>query len=246
MKPKVIFSNIFIFLISIAVATYIWIKYLKLSLDPKSDLQVLSTYSSFLSLIVSFAGLLISFVLLNVAIKAFKNLDVKKQFISKQLDAVSDLAKESSNTTYSVRYVQFINNEKASDLLFVSTLYELIDFPSLYPDVNHILLSSNMFELTMPFIRFKDNPLLPKDIADKLREINTRLQFTKGKSLDSFSNSFAILKLRREVSYNVVGPVNTFFFEYLGPPQLLSNQLANLKQSIIDWLKKYGAEDLNV
>ena len=208
--------------------------------------QNLSEYTAFLSFITSFWGLVINALLLVIAYRAFKNFDVKKQFHNKQLELVSNLAMELAQTELSnmmcrISIAPDQSEHQIRDGFTLDFFSIALDFD--YKKFDRVFVRGNNIEFTFPFLKHRNNPLLPKQIADSLRKLYRPLQYSFAIRKDKFPKNYVSL-----YSSNIPDDHYSkgWTYELYDNPQDFTNDVRNLRLSIINWLKRYGADDINI
>jgi len=260
MKPKYITISIIIFFCLIALPTYLWMRDYNYSFRGKIDGQVLSNYFSGLSAVIAFASLTISFVLLNVAIKAAKNFDVKKQFHNKQFELVCQLAQEILDTKLSFGYYQKSDRKNSkythNKTGYAITFYMLGGYIKAR-QIDSVYLRNSIDEV-LPFLRYRFNPLIPKVISAAL----TRL--AQGKVDHANSPSFPEESLEgadleelffkkpdNYVSlavYDLITPVveDKWAGLYYTDAVAIQKDADDIRETLLKWFKAYGADDINI
>ena len=200
--------------------------------------------------------ILISAFTLIFAYKIYKNFDVKKTHVNKQLETVLDLIQEINKTRIVVcfwtkipkeildrrsgKVPDILNNYKATLMSYEYSLFNLTmcdDKESQYDD---IYFSSKVNEI-LPFISFVNNPLLPKEIAKKLSKFYSPI--VSYKSFDDASEKYVELRSlsdENETTFQKPDFMDTYesWTNFIKCTKQLKNELEN-------WLKKYGSEDIN-
>lgn len=259
MKLNWIVIFVIVFLILVSVPTYLWMRDYNFSLQRKIDSAVLSNYFSSLSAILSFSSLTISFILLNVAIKAARNFDVKKQFHNKQFQVVCDLAQEILNTKVKLRYYHKSKLD-GSNAKQIRTGY-LINF-YLFPDflkdkqIFSVYKATDIDEI-IPFLRYRYNPLTPKVISTALGNLSDNL-IKKPLIYDAPDEIMENLDISayigaRPDEYMLLLPNidDANIFEdwsdiYFDDQEMFRLNCENVRQALLKWFKVYGAEDINI
>lgn len=237
-------------IVSLLIPTLFWIKdYYSNSYD-LIDSTVLSELSTFLSFILVFWGLVLNAILVFIAYKAFKNFDVKKQFHNKQLEVVSELAtnisdSKLSNMTYKVS-IDPNGKEHQIATGFTFNFFEIaLGFD--YSKFDMIVVRSNNIENTFPFLKFKNHPMLPKSIAIELGKLYRPLQYSFALNEKDIPKNYVVLyqevksrNTEKEEDYS-----QSWTYKLYDNPKEFNKDVLSLRNSIIDWLNDYGADNLN-
>ena len=168
-------------IVSLLIPTLFWIKHYYSNSCDLIDFTVLSELSTFLSFVLVFWGLVLNGILVFIAYKAFKNFDVKKQFHNKQLEVVSELAtnisdSKLSNICYKVSIGPDGKEHQIATGFTFSFLEIALGFD--YSKFDMIIVRSNNIENTFPFLKLKNHPMLPKSIAIELGKLYRPLQYS--------------------------------------------------------------------
>ncbi len=245
-------KNFYIYLVStlmlfsLAVPTLIWYNNFFTSFKDKIDSQNLAEYGTFLSFIVSFWGLVFNFILVIIAYNAFKNLGIKEQYHQKQLSVVTELVTEMSNTVLSNMLYETKIDPYGNDRIictgFTLSFYEIsLGFD--YKKFDIIYVKSNNIENCFPFLRFRRNPLLPINIAKQLEKLYRPLQYTFAFDEKKFPKNYVFLysNLIQKEDFS-----RDWVYVFYEEPSKFSEDCKQLRKSITNWLKDYGAEDINI
>lgn len=190
------------------------------------------------------------------AFKIYKNFDVKKAHINKQLDTVLSLIQDINanmipicfNTKTPKHLVDNLplelreNAKTAKDIWYLSLFHIAVFSISYREKIEHQdVYLSNEIKHVLPFITYINNPLLPPTIAKKLCKFYSPV--INYRSFEDASQKYV------EVSSGT--EKNTYNFQY---PDLIDtykswgNFVASaneLKTEIENWLDKYGSKDIN-
>ncbi|MES2112719.1 MAG: hypothetical protein V4577_28465 [Bacteroidota bacterium] len=259
MKTKQIWISTIVFALLILLPTLLWMRDYHFSVFSKIDGPVLNNYFSALSVIVSFSPLLIGFVLLNVAIKAAKNFDVKKQFHNKQFEQVCGLAQEILDTKIKVAIYQKSEanvNYGYNKTGYAITFYSLGDFIK-SRIIESAYLESRIDDI-LPFLRYRYNPLIPKIISSALFKLEKEA-FNSPVHLEPSDEileniDFASYFGRRPDNYIVIGTYspeaqiveNSWTSPYFNNISDLRENADNIRSVLLAWFKVYGADDINI
>src|SRR5690606_30425742 len=164
-------------LMSIAIPFFLWYETYFIDFKSKIDSGSLSELATFQSFVISFWALVLNFILVIFAYKAFKYFGVKEQFHQKQFELVCQLSLDISNTD--LRAVLYIKDEHVHPKYNFNyyTLFE-IDYLS---HVDVVLVYEDYTEQIFTFLQHKNNPLLPKRLADVLRKLSRSEERRVGK-----------------------------------------------------------------
>lgn len=235
-----------IFLISLAIPTAIWLNEFYTNITDEIDSQKLSDYATFQTFIISFWGFTLNLILVWIAYKAFRNFGVKEQFHNKQLTLVTELATEISSTVLSNMIYRTTTDPNGKEHLiaigYTLSFFELsLGFN--YKDSNLICVRSNNIENTFPFLKYRNNPVLPSSIAKKLNKLYRPLQYSIAIPKDELPKDYVLL-----YSNNIVkeDPSKDWVYTYYENPTDFSADSIALRTSIVEWFKEYGAEDINI
>jgi hypothetical protein len=237
---------VLIILISIFVPTIIWFRDFFSGFDNKIDSEKLSDYATFQTFIISFWGLLLNSILVLIAYMAFKNFGVKEQFHNKQLTLVAELATEISSTVLSNMMYHTFTAPNGEDHQIV-TGFTLSFFEiSLMFDYNKFSLMcvrSNNIENTFPFLKYRNNPVLPTSIAKQLNKLYRPLQYSLSIQKDELPKNYVFL-FSKHVDKDDYS--KDWIYKYYDNPADFKADCLSLRTAIIEWLKEYGAKDINI
>lgn len=244
-------TNIFyiagaIIFITLTVPTAIWLRDFYTGFDNKIDSERLSEYATFQTFIISFWGLISNLILVWIAYKAFKNFGVKEQFHNKQLTLVTELATDISSTVLSnmMHYTSTAHNGKGH---LYKTGYTLSFFEiSLrfdYEEANLMCVQSNNIENIFPFLKHRNNPVLPPSIAKQLNKFYRPLQYSLAVKKEDLPMNYVLLYSKdvAEDDYS-----KDWIYKFYDKPTEFTEDCKALRTSIIDWFKEYGADDINI
>jgi hypothetical protein len=174
----------------------------------------------------------ISFFTLIIAWKIFNNFDVRKSFLKEQLKIVCELSNElfsfglpstlvsggiASNYP---RFFNFFNQKGVAsyEKIFITTMY-----------IDEIL----------PFIKYQHNILLPKPIADRIKDFDLTLYSPTKK--EDMPQKY-ILILHTQYDKNEVNKIHYYGYmdydKFYDLSILLVNEISN-------WLENYGTSKIN-
>ncbi len=94
----------------------------------------------------------------------------------------------------------------------------------------------------MPFLRFRNNPLIPNTIAKALHKLYVPLQ-AQVIANKVYPQEYLII---RPLKVDQDDFSKSWIYDYYPIANKFKEDSANLRLSIIDWFKEYGAEDLNI
>ena len=237
---------IVLFLISISIPGWLWIRDYVINHGRNIDSSTLSDFATFQSFVIAFWGLILNLVLVIIAYKIFQNFDVKKQFHNKQLEVVSELATAISSTELSNMLYETKTDPKGKDHLiatgFTLSFFE-ISLGFNYEKFDLMCIKSNNIENTFPFLRWRNHPLLPKKISSELNKLYRPLQYSFSLQDKDLPKNYIMLysKTIDKDDYS-----KDWIYEYYKTPSVFTKDCKKLRQEIIDWYKNYGADDLNI
>lgn len=184
-----------------------------------------------------------------IAWKIYKNFDVKKQYLNQQLSAVNELASAISKTQ--VRFSFYYKgkppeSEPDWEVPYAHSSYPLNFFsPTNFWDTKKypkVFIRGNYLNQVFPFIEYRHNPLLPSKIANRLNDLYESIEYTLPIQEQDMPNHYILLSaigLSKD-EYSMAGHI----YKYKDSVAL-KNEAEYLRKEIIDWLKDYGAEDVN-
>lgn len=235
-----------LFIISISIPIWLWIRDYGLNRGKNIDSSILSEFATFQSFIIGFWALILNLILVIIAYRAFQNFDVKKQFHNKQLDIVSNLASEISSLELSNMFYETKTDPKGNDHL-IATGYTFSFFEIAlgfkYDKCDLMCVKTNNIENTFPFLRFRNHPLLPKKISKKLDKLYRPLQYSFTIQEKDMPKNYVVIysKAIDKDDYS-----KDWTYEFYKQPKDFSKDCMELRGEIIDWYKKFGADDLNI
>lgn len=199
-------------------------------------------------------GFLISVFTLILAWKIYQNFDVKKQYINKQLNVVTELSSELTKTKICVSFYLKIPDSVQTNAKHALTTFDDLNFFSLMSEFNpsykEVFIRARSIHQIFPFIDYRLNPILPSAIANKLKSLNKYLEYSLGVKVDEIPDSYLVLSpiVKPMTSQEYKNPdivLPTFTYQYKSV-QELKEEIIALRKEIIEWLKKYGADDINL
>jgi len=232
-------------LIIIFLPIYLWWKYYLICKKSLINSTILSSFESFQNLVVDFWSLILNIILVCIAYKAFKNFDVKKQFHNKQLDIVSELAALISSMEFYLNLYTLTPKESSDNphsLYGVNTSFFDITVGYNTSKYELICIRGNNLENTLPFLKFRYHPLLPKSIADDLKNLCKEFNRVENDELNT-KNYVLLENTKRQYKKEPTGHIKYTFYETTSN---LKKDISNLRKSIMDWYEKYGADNLNI
>lgn len=207
------------------------------------------------SRLIEALGLLVNILTLLFAYRIYKNFDIKKAHINKQLETVLSLVQSINDTLIVTNFRTKIPQkvletlpEQIKDRTVVASwyysLFMIADFKSEHvkkTDYKDIYLSANI-KTILPFLSYINNPLLPKSIAEKLSKFYS--PFINYGTLDNASEKFVELMplkyTESETRFQFPDHLETYhnWLNFI----LCSS---DLKKEIETWLNQYGSKDIN-
>jgi hypothetical protein len=200
-------------------------------------------------------SLLISGTTLFLAYRIYRNFDIKKTHINKQLSVILSLVEEINNTQIQVGFYSKIPTEillelpeqvrpqNKEDAVFDSWYYSLFLIASgnIGYQQQDVYISSDIMNV-LPFLHYMNNPLLPSKIADKLHKFYS--PFNNLGSFEFASDKYVVLSSTNKHE-------NVRKFQYPSMIDTYKNWdnfiicARELKKEIKDWLETYGSKDIN-
>lgn len=243
---NLIYVAVGIILVSLIIPTIIWLRDFYIDFDSKIDTAILSDYAAFQMFVISFWGLILNLILVWIGYKAFKNFDVKKQFLNKQLTLVTELAAEITSTTLSISIYKTVKNEYEEEAVRVVTSFTLSFFEMSLglnlQNIDLICIRGNNIENLLPFLRHRNNPVLPSLIAEKLKKLHKYFFLGINVLEEELPKTYAILYSKNSVEDNY----SKILYKYYDNPSGFRADSEDLRLSIINWLKEFGADDINI
>ena len=232
--------------ISLTIPTGIWLRNFYTGFGNKIDSDILSDYATFQTFIISIWGLISNLILVWIAYKVFKNFGVKEQFHNKQLTLVTELATEISSTVLSNMVYHTLTDPSGRDQQiatgFTLSFFELsLGFD--YEKANLMCVRTNNIENTFPFLKYRNNPVLPPSIAKQLNKLYRPLQYSLTIKKDDLPENYVLLYSKDDVEDDYS---KDWIYKYYDNPTELTTDSKALRTSIIDWLKEFGADDINI
>jgi len=187
---------------------------------------------------------LCSILTLFLAFKIWKNYDVKKHFVKKQLDTVFDLYASISNTR--IRIEAHTKNTMKAETFYLGDIISLLgDIDrQVFLTTTPILIDVRILS-DVSFMKFIENPFTPKAIVTELEKF--RVKFKSGE--EPLEGNYAIMEIaylpeQEPKNYlrhllEVKGETYNSFGNYL-------SQAFTVKNAIQTWLKKFEVYDMNL
>jgi hypothetical protein len=242
---KIIIAATLIFL-SLALPSLIWMRDFFIDMHSVIDSDKLSDLATFLNSVISLWLLVSNIFLVWIAYKAYRNFDVKKQFHNKQLTIVTELASEISSLIISNMMCKFsqmpdgkitpIKTGFRFNFIDIS-FYDYSEYFGIY------IIEDNNIENLLPFLKYRNNPVLPNSIAVHLTKLYKPLQYSLGIRSDDFDFNYVYFYNNYINQNNSSVPL---FYEYYKNPADFNRDCRDLQIAIIKWFKDYGAEDVNI
>lgn len=207
------------------------------------------------SRLIEALGLLVNILTLLFAYRIYRNFDIKKSHINKQLETVLSLVQSINDTLILTNYRSKIP-QKILDTLpeqinyrsvvtsWYFSLFMIADFKNEHDKKTNnkdIYLSANI-KTILPFLSYINNPLLPKSIAEKLSKFYS--PFIKYGTFDKASEEFVELMPLKHTESEAKFQLPDLLDTYHNWANFISCS-RNLKKEIENWLNKYGSEDIN-
>lgn len=201
--------------------------------------------------IIDIAGLFVNIATLIIAYLLYRNFDVKKTHVNKQLETVLSLVEEINKTVIKVNFwtkipshvverMQQPIDHTATLESWRLSLFLISQYDIKTQKFEDVFLHKTVLEV-LPFVSYMNDPLLPKSIADKLRAfyspITNYKQFEKASTdyvtLGSYGNQPSVLQ----------------YPDFIASFKSWENFVVSAKDlthEIQRWLKRYGASDINL
>jgi len=200
-----------------------------------------------LNAIFSGIGLIISAVTLFIAYQIFKNFDAKKTHINKQLETVLNLVEDINKTIISVSFESKIPQHILEQMgtpgkslveKWPYSLFIISTIDNSKEKYESVFLNKEVLK-ALPFLNYMNNPLLPNPIAKRLHAFySPRISYCPFfKAPDTF---VVICSNDKDDIFEYPNNVPAFK-NWDGFIQCSKD----LKNEIQQWLKRYGAEDIN-
>lgn len=194
---------------------------------------------------IKLIGTILSGLTLYLAFKIYKNWDVKKHFIKKQLDTVFDLVNEIESTTIVINV-----HKNGSTITLAWRLSEIHEMTQkiIYEDLlnNRNAIMSDGIVNHMKFTQYNRNPFLPRSIAEELMKIHRLRLHLEDSNVDL--ENFVVLSKSGEIldmnftKKNIMQIANPEF-QTIGS---YFKQVIVIKAAIITWLKGFDVKELNI
>jgi hypothetical protein len=187
-------------------------------------------FNYFLNPYLQIGGFFVTIVTLILAWKISKNFDVKKTYINEQLKIVCQLSNELYNFGLPT---QLVSGGIASNYPRFFNFFNQKGIES----YKSIYFSTMQIEDILPFINYQHNILLPEKIAKRIKAFDVmRYQPTDDKDMPQ--RYIFIYTLNKKENDN------NFFYYYMDY-NLFYEYSILLVDEIANWLKGYGAKDIN-
>jgi len=208
------------------------------------------------STIAGILGVIISAITLFIAYKIFRNFDAKKTHINKQLETVLNLIEEINKKSISVEFKhkipqhilekmknmpEHLERGKSTFISYEMTLFSISRLKNPKVEYGNVLLNTNTEVLDLlTFIKYIYNPLLPTSISDRLKAFYSPVR--NFKQFDNLSENFVVLSPNNHKDESYSYPDYAVAFKDWDS---FINCSIELKTEIHNWLKRYGADDIN-
>ena len=191
-------------------------------------------FCNYWNIITSGVTVLISIGTLLLAWRIYKNFDVKKSFLNEQLKLICEL----SNSIYSTGIpANFASSGNCT------TNRRLISFVKDYPKderYKSLYLTTPFVEDVLPFLTYRHNMLLPSNMTALLQQFDV-IEYKRvlPSELPSF---YCIIYHYNENGEQGKRETLYYFMEF----ERFEELTKKLLMAIAEWLKKYGAKDINL
>ena len=243
-KKQVVIGVATIAIASLIIPTVIWYRDFYTSFHDTVDSEKLSDYATFQVFIISFWGLLLNVILVYIAYKAFENFGVKEQFHIQQLKLVTALATEISSTSLSAMW--YVSSQKSNGEAGLSATGLTLSFFEMSQGVDYgkcelLCIKCSSIENIFPFLKYRRNPILPPSIAEQLNRLYRPLKYSS--PIQTYPNNYVWFYSKdiEEEDYR-----KDWVFKFYDQPTDFTEDSKALRTSIIDWLKEYGADNINI
>ena len=195
-------------------------------------------------------SIIISGCTLILAYKIWKNYDIKKHFVKRQLDTVFELYNDITKAQIKIE----LKDDNYTDILFknkkltvkLSNIINMLGNMEMQRYLNTTPLYVDLFIIStdMPYMKYIENPFLPQPIVNQLRGLWGGFKYvnelpTTGKYV-VISNADESLKPNWKPLYGKVdSETYDSFKNYV-------TQLLSVKKSVQIWLKQFGVQDMNL
>lgn len=243
---KLMAIALLVFVFSFLLPTLFWIRDYAVGNTLQIDSSVLSEYATFLSFVIGFWGLFFNIVLVVIAYRAFINFDVKKEFHNKQLEIVSLLATSMNQTVIGIMICRTSTDPKGEEHLIKDGWEFSLNEIALslnYQELETLYIRTNNIENTFPFIKYRSHPLLPKTITSELNKLYRALQYLIIVDKSKYPKKYAILS---PVQFSENEYSKDWIYTYYKTATDFPRDYSSLRQSILEWYKIYGADNLNI
>lgn len=238
--------GIFLLLLSLIIPAYLWSEYISRNNSDINYSEFISQYTPFAIFIISFWGVVLNFILVFIAYKAFKNFEIKKKFHSDQLDVMSALVTSLGNSELSnmiYRTTEAPNGERVK--VSAGFTFSLIDIVSGfdYRSLDMVCMRSNNMENIFPFLRYRSHPILPVEIARHLKKIYQPISYKLTLSEDQLPENYVVFYSNNldEDDFS-----KAWVFDLYDSPNKFHDDFEGLIKEISVWFKKYGVDDINL
>lgn len=240
-----LFKDKFVLIILLVILGIVLLYYVPFfKITEKKYSSIIDNWETTSTIIFTPISLILTFITTIIAWKIYQNFDVKKQYINKQLDTVTALSAEITKTKVRIAFYRAIPNPN-TEINHSLEIYEL-DFFALGVLPNekfeNVFIKARTINQLLPFINYKSNPILPKSIAKSLTALHKYIEYSfSTKKEELMTKSYILLSpLKFTSEDNIV-----FIYEYMKCSEL-NQKVFELRNEIVNWLKKYGAEDINL
>jgi len=202
-----------------------------------------------MSVVIGLLALFVQLFTLVLAWRIYKNFGVKKQYLNLQLNIVNELATSITKTKiYTTFYLKGKPPKKSPllDLPRSITSFTFNVFSIVYrfdsEKYEKIYIRGIEIEQTLPFLVYRNNPMLPAKIAERLSELFLDLGCQLVPQEHEYPPDYVELSATGISKEEYSMP--ELVYEYKESKEFVK-QVKELRTEIINWLKDYGAEDIN-
>lgn len=117
----------------------------------------------------------------------------------------------------------------------------LFALTSVKKEYEKVYIYTNNINELLPFLEYKSNPLVPSKIAGHLNDLYMAVEYSLPVSKDESFDNYILLSIKATKEEGT-----TKYMYFYKTRTEFNEQVENLRQEIINWLRKYGAEDINL
>ncbi|EPZ4992895.1 hypothetical protein ACXOI2_003635 [Vibrio cholerae] len=232
--------------ISFILPTYLWVRDFVIGNGNHVDSEVASQFASVIGAVIAFWSFGLNVVLVYIAYKAFENFDVKKQYHNSQLEIMSQLTREVAEFEFRVMFyrpsVDPWGEKHSIAEGWRHNFFDMISFK--YRSDQVFYGRSRNMENFMPFLKYRNHPLVPRYIADQLFKLYKPFHYMIGSTDEKVNDDY------RAVFYSDLVPADELLsnslYKISDNAEEYINECRELQSLIKKWFEKYGADDVNI